>query len=233
MALVQFGGGVSQIRGSIGGTVFSRGAGGAIARARTKPINPRSPLQNVRRSNHAYLTTYWSLTLTEQQRVDWRDYAHSTTWTNRLGQTIQINGLAAFVRINSLILLAGLPVVPAAPTATGHAGGVTISFAAQNDTKKFQLDEPGGAFDKDADGHTLYLFSGFPTEAGRIATPKGFRFLQTVDGDSVTPETFPLEVDAPYTMAEGQLLTMRAMFVDDHYRSSGPYFATATAAPST
>ena len=232
MANILFGGGITDMRGSIGGTCFSRGAGGAIARARVKPVNPRSVLQNSRRARMAFLGAEWSATLTEQEREDWRAYAAGTTWTNKLGQTIQINGLAAFVRLNALALLYSSTVITAAPTAMGHAGGVTLSFTAESDTSKLQLAEPGGAFDKSVDGHFLMIFMGLPTEAGRLATPKGFRYVSHVAGNSGAPPAFPLELSAAYTMAEDQRVTIRAMFKDEDNRISGPHWADAVAAPS-
>lgn len=232
MALVKLGGGVTDIRGSIGGNTFSRCAGGNYMRARTKPVNPRAPTQNARRSTVAYLTKRWSNALTEQQRTDWRAYAASTTWTNKLGESIAINGLAAYLRLNAVLLLSLAAPVDDAPTAVGHAGGNTLTFTAESDTGKLQIAEPVGSFDKDLDGHYLFIFSGFPTEAGRIATPKGFKYIDVIEGDSVTAPTFPVELTAPYTMAEGQFITARAMFVDEANRASGPFWATATAAPS-
>lgn len=232
MALVQLGGGVTDIRGSIGGTTFSRGAGGNIARARKKPVNPRTLLQNARRAVIANLTKYWSGTLTEQQRTDWRAYASGTSWTNKLGQSIQINGLAAFVRLNALRVLGGLTIVAAAPTAMGHAGGVSLAFAAESDTTKLQLAEPTGAFDKDLDGHTLWIAGGIPVEAGHLSLPSKWQFIQIVEGDSITPPTFPLELTAPFTMAAGQRISIRSMFSDPENRVSGPFFAQAVAAPS-
>ena len=231
MALIKMGGGITDIRGSIGGTTFSRCAGGNYMRARTKPVNPRSTLQSARRARIGHLTKYWSNTLTAQQRADWKAYAAGTSWQNKLGETIEINGLAAFIRVNALILLYSSTVLAAAPLAMGHAGGVTFSFAAESDTSKLQLAEPGGAFDKTTDGHYLMFFGGLPSEAGRAATPKGFRYITHVAGAAV-PQNFPYEMSAPYTMASGQLITVRAMFKDESTRISGPHWATATAAPA-
>ena len=232
MALVMLGGGVTDIRGSIGGSPFSRCAGGNYARARMKPVNPHSPLQNARRANVAYLTKYWSATLTEQQRTDWRAYATATTWTNRLGQTIEINGLAAFLRVNSLLLLIGEAVIAAAPTATGHAGGNTITFDAENDETNIELDEPVGSFDKDTDGHHLIIFMGIPAECGKISLPRRFRYIGLVSGDSVSAPTFPVDLPAAFTFAEGQNISCKAMFLDEHFRASGPFFHQEAAAPS-
>lgn len=232
MALILLGGGVTDIRGSIGGTTFSRAAAGAYARARTKPVNPKSTMQNARRAALAYCTKYWSNDLSEQHRADWRAYAAGTTWHNKLGQVIEINGMAAFVRVNTLQRLIPSSIIEHAPTAFGHAGGVEFTFAAESDTSKIQLDEPTGAFDNGVNVHTLWWFQGIPAEAGRIAVPKGFKYIGRTWGSPGDPLAYPYELDSAYTMALGQLVTLRAIFQDEHYRISGPHFGTDLAAPS-
>ena len=233
MANVLLGAGVTDIRGSIGGTTFSRSAAGNYARARMKPVNPRSALQSARRAQVGHLTKYWSGTLTEQQRSDWRAYAAGTGWTNKLGQSIQISGLAAFLQLNATRAVGSLAITADAPLAMGHAGGVEFTFAAESDTSKIQLEEPTGAFDKTVPGHVLTLFQGLPTEAGRISIPKGFRFIGKVEGADPVPPVFPLEFSAAYTMAAGQRVTVKAMFQDESFRSSGPFLAAAAAAPAS
>ncbi len=232
MANVLLGAGVTDIRGSIGGTVFSRGAGGNIIRARVKPVNPRSALQSARRAQVAYLTAYWSNTCTEQERADWRAYAAGTSWTNRLGQSIEINGLAAFLRLNAHIAIYGGTLRHAGPEAMGHAGGITFEFLAENDTSKIQMSEPGGAFDKATLGHYVNFYMGLPSQPGRLTTPKGFRYIGSVYGHDSAPQDFPVELPAAYTMAEGQLITIKATWNDDVYRVAGPFWTTVLAAPS-
>lgn len=232
MALIKLGGGITDMRGSIAGNTFSRCAGGNYARGRMKPVNPRTALQNTRRAEIASLTRHWSNALTEQQRIDWRAYATGTTWTNRLGEAIEINGLAAFVRLNALERLTPAPIIEHAPTAMGHGGGVTLAFDAENDTSKLQLAEPGGAFDKDVDIMTLWIFMGIPREVGALSLPKKWNYIGRVWGSTGAPLTFPYEMDAAYTMNVGQRISIRAMFHDADYRVSGPFFAQAIAAPS-
>ena len=232
MANIMFGVAVAAASGSVGGTTFSRGAGGAIMRNRSRPINPRSSLQNTRRANMAYLTKYWSGTLTEQQRSDWRAYAAGTSWTNKLGQSISNSGISAFLRLNALRAIMDLTPNAAAPLAMGHAGGITQGFLAENDTSKLQMDEPGGAFDKDLDGDYVLWFAGLPVEAGRVTGFKGMRFVGFVEGDSVAAPSFPDEQTAPYTMAAGQNVTVKAIHIDPESRVSSPVYSTVTAAPS-
>ena len=78
----------------------------------------------------------------------------------------------------------------------------------------------------------VLLFGGLPTEAGRISVPKGFKYITHVAGNEGAPQGFPYEMTAPYTMASGQLVTLKAMFKDESNRVSGPFLATATAAPA-
>ena len=231
-ATVLLGGGVTDIRGSIGGTTFARNAGGNYIRARMKPTNKRSALQTARRAQVSYLTKEWSATLTDTQRGDWRAYAAGTTWTNRLGQTIEINGLAAFLRLNALLTMIGQTYRPAAPLAMGHAGGVTITFDAENDTTNIELDEPGGSFDKDTDDHHLAIFQALPVEAGVVHGTKGFRYIGVTSGDSAAPPSYPVDIAAAYTMVAGQIITCRAMFIDQNFRVSGPTEFSEPAAPS-
>lgn len=232
MALIMLGGGVTDIRGSIAGTTFARSAAGNYARSRKKPVNPRSPLQNTRRAWLSYLAKYWSEWCTEQERTDWRAYAMGTSWTNKLGQSIEINGLAAFMRLNMLISMYSGTLRHAGPTAMGHGGGVQYTFAAESDTTKIQMNEPTGAFDKGILGHWLLFFQGIPVEPGRIATPKGFKYIGAVYGHGSAPLTYPYEITAAYTMREGQGVTLRAMFQDENYRNSGPHWKRVLAAPS-
>jgi len=228
--LLKFGGGVVDARGSIGGTTFSRCAGGNYARARTKPVNPRSETQIARRANVAYLTTYWSKTLTEQQRIDWRAYATGTTWHNKLGETININGLAAFLRLNALRRMDALSVIDEAPLAMGHAGGAVFTFEAWPTLGLLHMAEPTGAFDAALDENKLWIFQGLPTEAGRISNPKGMKYNFMLYGSSAAPLTFPFDIATKYTFNAGQRITLKAMFQDENYRVSGPEFAHAIAA---
>lgn len=232
MALVKLGGGVTDIRGSIAGNTFSRSKAGNYVRSRKKPINPRSALQSARRARMAQLMKYWSNDLTEQERTDWRAYAAGTVWTNKLGETIEMNGNSAFVRLNSFQLLIPSGIIDAAPTAMGHAGGVTFTFAAESDTTKIQVAEPTGSFDKDTDIDTLWFFQGIPAEPGKISVPKGFKYIGRIWGSALDPLAFPYELTSAYTMRAGQLITVRAMFQDANYRISGPHWATDLAAPA-
>lgn len=109
---------ISSISGSIGGTTFARNRGGAYSRNRTVPINPNSASQTRARSSLATMSSGWSTDLTAGEREVWSDYAETQTVLNRLGEAITLTGQQAYVRSNTLLLLASSALVTAPPTIT-------------------------------------------------------------------------------------------------------------------
>lgn len=91
---------LAQISGSINGVTFSHNKGGAYARNRSVPANPQTDRQDQVRTAMSSLAKAWGESLTEQQRTLWRAYGAATTVTNRLGDSIQLSGIAAYQRIN-------------------------------------------------------------------------------------------------------------------------------------
>jgi len=101
MATIAFGGGVSDIRGSIGGTTFSRNRNGAYARARTQPINPGTSKQTEIRERFGFLATQWS-ELTAAQRLSWDTLGSQIVRLNRLGQPYTLSGQQAYNSVNQV-----------------------------------------------------------------------------------------------------------------------------------
>lgn len=113
MALLKLGSLVSEARGSIGGVVYARNRYGAYARARTKPVDPNTPLQNTYRSNMSQALAAWRA-LTQAQRALWNAYAAVHTFKNRLGEAFTPSGLNLWTRSFLLVTLIGLepPTIP-------------------------------------------------------------------------------------------------------------------------
>lgn len=91
---------LAQISGSINGVTFAHNKGGAYARNRSIPSNPGTDRQDQVRTAMASLSNAWKYSLTQEQRVLWNNYGANTTVLNRLGDSIQLSGIAAFQRIN-------------------------------------------------------------------------------------------------------------------------------------
>lgn len=101
MAKAQFGGGVSNIQGSIAGNTFTRTKAGPAIRNKVKPNNPASPAQMAQRERITRLSKSWQA-LTEEQRQSWVEAAKEQKTKGVCGNNIELTGHQYYVRVNSL-----------------------------------------------------------------------------------------------------------------------------------
>lgn len=181
-ALIQFGPNISGLRNSIAGQTFSQNKGGAYAKAKPIPTNPRSAAQRLVRANFAANSKQWSGALTDAQRAAWVFFAQNNPYNNVFGQAKQLSGMAMMMKLNqvlSQILSNFIPNPPSdlsvepipnpiAYTGTWAAGiitAVTVSTAAQSA----------------AAGTSYYVFATPPLSSGRSASQSDYRFIGVVD----------------------------------------------------
>lgn len=219
--LVQYGGGVLDARGSIGGQVASRNRFGNYFRSRTTPVNPQSPRQNVIRAVIGALANIWSATLTQAQRDAWEVYADAIVFQNKLGQQIKLTGFNHFIRSNSIraqssnTLISNGPtdltLAPTDPTIVG-----TISVATQQISLAFDVTLDW----LDLDEAHMYVFMSAPKNAGVNFIGGPFRLAGVLDGDSITPLTSPQVIAVPFPVGLGQEVVVRARISEDDGRLS-------------
>jgi hypothetical protein len=228
MALIRTSVAVGDISGSVGGGTFARSKGGLGLRTRRKPINPRSERQQARRSNIAYLTSYWGSTLSAVNRELWMTYAANTSWTNRLGESIKLTGMNMFVAINSLLLLAGQSLKAAAPATAGGSAAPIFTVTCDVSDAQVKIAEPSVGFTKATTGDLLLIFMGRPQSPGQSGPPKGFRYAGTIVGSSSTPPTFPTTTAAPFSFTATQRVVVECLHIDVDGRPSFRSQAIAT-----
>ena len=205
MALIKFGGGITEMRGSMAGNVFSRNKSGAYLRARTKPTNPNTALQQAVRSAMAELTTRWAQTLTAAQRTAWNLYGSSVSMTNKLGESIFLSGFNHYLRSNISLLQTAGTLVDAGPTifelpetdlgmvASGGEGTQLLSIAFTD------------TFDwVDEDEAHLVIYQGSPQNAQRNFFNGPWRYAGKISGDGITPPTTPTTIAASFVITETQ-----------------------------
>ena len=221
MAGVRYGGGVLEIRGSIGGQVHSKNRFGHYIRARTTPVNPQSQRQNKIRASVGFLAPRWSDVLTQVQRDGWEVYAASITRTNKLGEQIKLTGYNMYIRSNTILLQSDLTIVDDAP--------VTLTLAPEDPTMVGTVSEAtqliSVAFDDGLDwvdqddGHMLVYMS-HPKAAGNNFIGGPFRLAGVITGDSTTPPTSPTTLSVPFPVAENQEIAVRARISEEDGRLS-------------
>lgn len=127
MALVRFGNGVAEMRGSIAGTTFSRVKGGAIARNRTVPVNPNSLAQANVRTNFAIVVASWNI-LGKAEIDTWAALAPNVELVNRLGEAYNPTARQLYLSINLAKQNGGLALLneaPASPNLPDPDAGIT------------------------------------------------------------------------------------------------------------
>lgn len=196
----------SAASGSVAGVTYSRNKGGMYTRSRAIPSNPNSAAQLSVRDNLTVASQAWS-GLTQVQRDEWNALAPTVSWTNTLGQSIQLSGINLFNQVNSLRLLAGLALLEAAPADAVRADvplidEVTTSTGSLDVTTTNSF----AATDK------LLVFVSRPTNPGRSTSAQPKRFVGI--GAAGSPGPLSMTETDPFASATvGQIRTFRFVIV--------------------
>lgn len=227
MALLKLGGGISELRGSIGGTVFARNRSGAYARNRTKPVDPCSSRQVSVRAIMTMMYGMWAL-LTAAQRTAWSTFANNVTVSNRLGESITLSGFNMFTKTVAAMKTAGLAPVTTAPTVfalpsqstaivpTPDASSKNYSIAFDN-TESWAT-EIGGA---------LLISEGLPQNPTVNFYKGPFQYLGKIAGATTAP-TSPAVIASNNTMATGQRVWLSCRVLRADGRLSNPFRIVGT-----
>jgi len=226
MALIKFGGGVLDARGSIGGQVFSKNRFGNYIRARTTPVNPASQRQSTMRAIISSLAAAWSATLSAAQRAAWEVYAASIVVSNKLGEQVTLTGFNQFIRSNSFNLQNGGSIIADGPT-TLTLPGEDTEFAVVVDEANQELTV---TFDDgldwiDQDGAFMGVYVSKPQSAGSTFITGPWKLAGTIAGDSVTAPTTPATIACPWSVAEGQVIGVRARLMEADGRLSDHFLS--------
>lgn len=99
MAKILLGNMITDIRGSQGGTTFSRNTFANYMRNKTSPVNPNTVAQQLVRNRLAAMSQSWG-GLTAAQRTAWVDGAPVWSNNNIFNQAINYTGFSLYGRIN-------------------------------------------------------------------------------------------------------------------------------------
>lgn len=227
MALVKYGGGVIQASGSIAGNTFARNRFGNYARARTKPINPKSARQCGARINIMYLAEQWRESpMDDAKRQAWETYAKGVDWLNRLSETVKLTGFNHFIRSNAALIAAGGSLVINGPPDIGLPpgdGDFAVTFNATTQkisvtfTDTFDWAKETGAY--------LTVEMGMPQNPTRTFFGGPWRIAAGIAGVDSTGVSSPQLIDPPFTLTPGQKVWCRAKIIRKDARCSTPFRA--------
>lgn len=146
MAKALFGMVVVDMRGKLGGHVFTKARSGNTVRTKVTPSNPRTPDQQAVRARLGALSSSWS-NLTEAQRLTWQNGVQAWTKKNIFAQDVIPSGKNLFVKLNTNLLNIGgaqiqicpvpseMPALVVAMTdETAAAATISITGGSSNET---------------------------------------------------------------------------------------------------
>ena len=201
---------ISEIRGTIASTTFSKNAAGAIIRNRVKPINRNSNAQNAVRQSFASISSLWR-GLTQPQRNSWIEATPDFPYQDSLGQTKQLTGAQLHQKLNLNLLSIGESPITTAPPQTSFpelAVGA-VSPAAATFTVAFTPDPVPAGF-------AMKVFATRPLSPGiDFVSKSDFREVTFLD----PADTSPADIFSDYT-AKVSALTGQAgkkVFVELQY----------------
>lgn len=126
MAQIRFSSLVSDIRGKIGGNVFSRNANGAFVREATQPINTNTEAQQAARNTFGAIARSWK-ELTSAEQKSFIDQAVNYPYVNSLGVSSIYTGFQLFQKVNSQLRLVGAPAITTMLAPIELVGLLTLS----------------------------------------------------------------------------------------------------------
>jgi len=222
MATIKLGAAISDIRGSIGGTVFSRNGGGAYAKARIKGTNPNTAPQQMVRAIISSMFAAWTL-LTGAVRTGWANYAANVSMINRLGDVINLSGYNMYTRSRALFEMIGATMPATAPSVMALAeqdGSVVATPSAADGTISIAFDNGLGWAGEI--GGRLLVYCSRPQNATVNSFSGPYKYIGKEDG-AVVPPTSPVELASGHTLVAGQKLFMQYRIVRADGRVSTPF----------
>lgn len=121
--------GITDLKGSIGGTTFQHNSAGKIVRKRPRIISRFSQKQNVKQIALNSLCRSWTL-LSLIEQADWNIFAAAHTKDNYYAETKTLTGFNWYCSINSYIVLFGSAPLVTPPAWTPPPAVNSFSFVA-------------------------------------------------------------------------------------------------------
>lgn len=213
MAAIKFSAiGVTDIRGTSGGTTWSNGGSGAYIRRRVKPTNGQTQAQTAQRAKFSQQAQAWRA-LTDAERDDWNGAAKSGQYPLKtlLGDPIQPSGSVLYSTINNTIISAGGTAITAVPLLVGLGDVLVTAAAGAAGTPALTLTYSGTL----GSDEVLVVFATYGVSGGRS---RGSNWKKI--GAAGFSGASPVNVLSAYTavwgpLTEGAKVFLKAFLVND------------------
>jgi hypothetical protein len=127
MAKIKLSAIVSEMRGKLNGSVFSKNRGGAYLRTKVTPVNPNTSAQSLVRATLASISATWR-TLTQLERDAWNSAVSSFTYTDIFGDIKTPSGINLYNKLNLNLATISATAITTPPVASSTGYVSSLSF---------------------------------------------------------------------------------------------------------
>ena len=187
---------VNEVRGAIGGGVYSKNSSGNYIRSNAVPTNPKTTSQTAVRAMLASLSQAWR-TLTDAQRAQLNSAVTNWLRTDVFGKSMTPSGFNLYMQLNLKLNAIGVASidVPPVPQGTGVFDTFTAAIAAGAATASI-------TFAPAIEAGTSVIIKATPgISAGRSFVSSELRQIAVLESTDVSPEN----IKAAYIATFGSL----------------------------
>lgn len=225
MAKIKLSAIVSEMRGKLNGSVFSKNRGGAYIRTKVTPVNPQTLSQGLVRATLTSLSQAWR-GLTEAQRLAWAGAVSSFTSTDIFGDIKTPSGINLYNKLNLNLAAIGEAPIDTPPLAVSVGYFDTLSLAADASANTIAATFTDIGVDA---GQTVLVEATPCLSAGKSFVKSEFRQIGTFAGGSTSPQALGAMYVAKFgAMTAGKKLFVRFKCVDKTTGVSGQYTSAST-----
>ena len=225
MAKIKLSAIVSEMRGKLNGSVFSKNRGGAYLRTKVTPVNPQTLAQGLVRATLTNLSQAWR-SLTEAQRLAWNGAVSSFTGTDIFGDVKTPSGINLYNKLNLNLAAIGVAPINTPPLAVsvGYFDSLDLAADASANTIAASFTTIG-----ESAGQTVIVEATPCLSPGKNFEKSEYRAIGTFAGDAASAQALGAMYVAKFgAMTAGQKLFVRLKFVDATTGVSGQYTAAST-----
>ncbi len=206
MAKILLGDRIADIRGSIGGTTYSRNTFANYIRNKTSPVNPNTPAQQLVKNRFTAMSQSWT-GLTEANRISWIDGAPTWSNNNIFNQSIDYTGFSLYGRLNRNRQEINEPLISTFVLPAEVDSFTSLSLVADTTGGTMEITfDPALAAD-----HKVVIRATRPLSPGQNFVRTEFRKIAVLDSTNLSP----VDLVAFYTAVFGVLPPVNAkIFVD-------------------
>lgn len=222
--------------GAVNGVVASRNRGGAYFRNRIVPIDPATSRQLNCRQAISDVYSWWSSTLSADDRAKWEAYARSLPSPNRIGDAHLLSGWSEFSRQAFLKFQLNeefgdvkdpgtSPPTKPCPFATAPQAALVSANDTIRITWSSQL-----TWENDQDNF-IAIFLGVPQKPTINFFKGPYQLMHEISGDPDDPPASGVDFALADAVPDGWKLPVRMRFCGNDFPLSAPYTQLITAIP--